>query len=134
MAKRKPKAEPAKNELAAPPRPGGAPCALDMTNDKDRAMVRDALREYPKRWAGVTPEVKQQILEDLGWARDQARACPATLTDPLAGAKVVVSVAKTFAMIEGQNQADEHKANEKPSITNINNGPTVIEIEFDKAG
>ncbi len=104
---------PTNGATTSPNAAGGAGCALDLTCEKDRALVRTQLSRYPKRWAGITDDVKDSIVDDLKWARKQARECPGTEFDPLAGAKVVISVARTLAMIEGQNQADDHHADKQ---------------------
>lgn len=86
--------------------------ALDLRTEKDRAMTRRLLQQYPRRWSAVSEAVKVQAVQDLEWARQEARDKPATEFDPLAGAKVVVSVVKTLALLERSNQLDEHHADE----------------------
>lgn len=89
---------------------GRGDCAVDATKERDRGLVRRLYSRSPKRWDGVTDEVKKTVFSDLEWARREARAKPESEADPLNGAKVVISVAKTIAVLEGANQADEHQA------------------------
>jgi len=78
-----------------------------MTNERDRGLVREATKRWPRRWRGLTAEFKDQVVEDLKTAREMALKTPATVSDPLNGAKVLISIAKTAAMMEGQHQADD---------------------------
>ena len=87
---------------------GGAGTSLDLTTEKDRGLVRTAMKSWPKRWRGLTAEFKDKIIEDLETVRKRATEFPETMSDPLNGAKVLLSVAKTAAMMEAQHQSDEH--------------------------
>lgn len=75
-------------------------------------MLRRQMTRYPKRWSGITPEVKQAVVNGLSWAIEEAQTVTVP-DDPLAGPKVVASVGKTIAMIEAQNQKDEHAEDER---------------------
>lgn len=89
---------------------GGAQSALDLTTERDRGLVRRACKEWPKRWRGLSDALKDRFIEDLKVASDAARAA---LDDPdtaMDAAKTLSSIAKTAAVIEGQNQKDEHLA------------------------
>lgn len=85
---------------------------LDTRTEADRAMLRRQMTRYPKRWSGITPEVKQAVVNGLSWAIEEAQTVTVP-DDPLAGPKVVASVGKTIAMIEAQNQKDEHAEDER---------------------
>ncbi len=98
--------------------PGGAKCALDMTDERDRGMVRRALTKYPRRWAGVDDAFKAEMIEGLKEAAAVARECIATRVDPLDAAKVIASVVRTAVAIEDQCQKDEHRAEDHARMDN----------------
>lgn len=101
------------NNPASPQIPTGqGQSSIDATQETDRAMIRHAVRNWPRRWAGLDDEFKRQVVKDLGMASDHAR----TLPDPIAAAQILVSVAKTAAMMEGQHQADEHLADKNARL------------------
>jgi hypothetical protein len=95
--------------LAAPNLSGGA---IDATNPKDQALIRNAIKEWPKRWRGLTDSFKERCVRDMEWAAEQARMAP----DALEGAKVLTSIAKTVVAMEGQQQADDHLADKNSRI------------------
>lgn len=95
---------------------GGAKCALDMSNERDRGMVREATKKWPRRWAGVDDELKGLLTEGLKSAAMVAGECMSTRVDPLEAAKVMASVAKTVVAMEAQCQADEHRAEDQARI------------------
>jgi hypothetical protein len=78
--------------------------ALDLTDPKDRAMVREAARRRPKRWRGLTPELKDKLMTQLEKATDEV----AEVTDVDKRVKLRTDIVKTGAVLEGQVQADEH--------------------------
>jgi len=102
--------------LSGPMDPGGARCALDMTDERDRGMVRKALMKRPRRWAGVDADFKAQMVEGLKEAAAVARECIAAKVDPLDAAKVIASVVRTAVAIEDQCQKDEHRAEDQERI------------------
>lgn len=77
-----------------------------MTVEKDRGLVRKAIREWSGRWRGVDDALKSAIVEDLKDARVDA----ASIQDVEKRVNARVSIAKTVIAMEGQNQADEHLA------------------------
>jgi len=89
---------------------GGAESALDMTSERDRGLVRQSLKGRPRRWAGVTDEVKLAVVMGLQKALNAATVHIENGVDVLDAAKVVASVGKTFEALEGQCQKDEHRA------------------------
>ncbi len=95
---------------------GGAGCALDMTNERDRGLVRQALKARPRRWAGVTDEVKAAVVAGLQKAMHTATVHIDNGVDALDAAKVMASVAKTFEALEAQCQKDEHRAEDHARI------------------
>lgn len=97
---------------------GGAKSALDMTDERDRGMVRRELTRHPRRWAGVDPELKQTMLEGLKEAAGVARSCMATRVDALVAAKVMTSVVTTVVAMEAQCQKDEHRAEDLERLDN----------------
>lgn len=107
----------------------GGGTSVDMASEKDRGMVRRIIQQYP-RWK--VPETdKDEYLLGLKEANRVARA---HLTDPdhsLDAARTVASIVKTAAMIEGQNQKDEHEARQderERAALNKPDGPTIIVI------
>jgi hypothetical protein len=96
--------------------------AIDATNPKDQGSIRRALTSWPKRWAGIDAAKKAKWLAQLERAGDAAEQRLYDIDDGLEAAKVVVSVVKTAAAIEGQNQADEHLQTkiENPAEVNVN--------------
>jgi hypothetical protein len=116
---------------APPPSPSVAPVepqppisidAVDATDPKDQGAIRAATRRWPKRWAGIDAAKKAKWLAQLEKAGDAAEQRLYDIDDGLEAAKVVVSVVKTAAAIEGQNQADEHLQVkvENPQELNVN--------------
>lgn len=96
--------------------PGGAGSALDLTDERDRGMVRKAIANRPRRWAGVTPEVKLAVVMGLQKALHAATVHIENGVDVLDAAKVVASVGKTFEALESQCQKDEHRAEDNARI------------------
>lgn len=103
--------------------PGQGQASIDATSEADRALVRQAITRWPKRWAGLDDTFKRQVVKDLSMASDHAR----TLDDPQATAQILVSVAKTAVMMEGQHLADEHRqdANEREDA---GKGPQAVQL------
>ena len=95
---------------------GGADSALDLTNERDRGLVRQSLKGRPRRWAGVTDEVKLAVVMGLQKALHAATVHIENGVDVLDAAKVVASVGKTFEALEGQCQKDEHRAEDQERI------------------
>lgn len=82
-----------------------AETAIDATTERDRGLLRKAMRDWPRRWRGLTPELKDRFTDDLKLASEAARA--ATESNPLEAAKVLASVTRTGAMMEAQQQTDD---------------------------
>ena len=85
--------------------------AIDPTDPKDQALVRQAVKRWPKRWRGLDDAKKDKFVEGLEEAHDTARAImkgAIDAKDQLNAAGLVLSAVKTAAIIEAQNQADEH--------------------------
>lgn len=91
---------------------GRGDCIALAAAERDRAMIREYMRKHPKRWSGITPEVKQRVIDALVWALETARDVEDP-KDPLAAHKVIASVTRTFGIIEAQNQKDDHQAEDK---------------------
>lgn len=107
--------------------------ALDPTDPKDQALIREEIKRHPARWRAMDAAKRDYVVECLGWAMDKGRHFEAGEgTHPLDGAKLVVSAARTFVAIEGQNQADEQP---RGGLVNIQvNQPTEFRLEFDRSG
>jgi hypothetical protein len=85
--------------------------AIDPADPKDQALVRQAVKRWPKRWRGLDDAKKDKFVAGLEEAHDTAREIMRGAVDPkdqLDAAGLVLSAVKTAAIIEGQNQADEH--------------------------
>lgn len=92
----------------APIAPGGD-TPLDFDSEKDRAMVRNAIRRWPKRWRGHTPEKKERYAELNALAAEKA-AQIMEADDPnlaLAGVQAVNSCVRVAVAMESQEQADD---------------------------
>lgn len=93
----------------APITSGGAASALDLTNPKDQGLARQAMKNWPKRWRGLTEEFKDRCAKQLQIAIDEADSLALAGPEGIAeAAKIRLSAVKTAAMMEGQNQSDEH--------------------------
>lgn len=77
---------------------------MDMATENDRKIVRRVVTNSPRRWAGVTPAIKAQVVEQLRLAMLEAES----IDDLPERVKARTSIAKTLVLIEGQNQKDEH--------------------------
>lgn len=88
----------------APIPSGGAATSLDMTSERDRGLVRQAIKNWPRRWAGLDKEKRARLVESLMVADEAAR----TIDDPAEKAKAIASIVRTGVMMEGQHQADQH--------------------------
>lgn len=89
------------------PVPGGAGTtmvgSLDMADEKDRGLLRRAVAGHVtknKRWHGVDDGLKERATRALGIAIEIAVASQ--------DARNIAGCVKTLAVLEGQNQADEH--------------------------
>ncbi len=89
--------------------------------------MRTAMTWWPKRWAGIDAAKKKKWTDQLECAGDVAEVLmnqSPDVADKLDAAKVLVSVVKTGAMMEGQNQSDDHKRrdieNPRSSSTQVN--------------
>ena len=101
---------------------GGGDSALDLTNERDRGLVRKATRQWPKRWAGLDPEFKSRCKKQLEIAIDEADSVAMSGTEGAVAeaAKIRLSVVKTAVMMEGQNQKDDHaEAGVASTTTNV---------------
>ncbi len=89
---------------------GGTQSALDMSSEDDRAMVREAMKRWPKRWRGLSDDRKEGFISGLTEAGAVARQ-HLNSDDPgvaLDAAKAVSSIVKTAVQMEAQIQADDH--------------------------
>lgn len=97
---------------------GGADSGLDLTSPADQALARQAVKNWPKRWRGITSDKKEKWVEQLARAGDAA-ADLVDSPDPqtrLQAVSAMTSVVRTAAAIEGQNQADEHVADKNERL------------------
>lgn len=104
---------------ASIPSGGATLLGLDLTNPKDQAMVRQAIKSWPKRWRGLSDAKKDRFVEDIEIGSDIAREIAQNSEDPDLKLKAVMclhSGARTVGMMEGQNQADEHLADKNARL------------------
>jgi hypothetical protein len=81
--------------------------ALDMASDKDRGALRRKLgdgaeRSHRPRWPGIDDETKARYVKALSIAL--------SISLRKEDQRGINGCVKTLAMLEGQNQADEHTA------------------------
>lgn len=82
---------------------------IDLTDPKDQALARQAMKNWPKRWRGLTAEFKERCTKQLQIAIDEADSLAMTGPEGVAdAAKIRLSAVKTAVMMEGQNQSDDH--------------------------
>lgn len=121
---------------------GGAGTSLDMASEKDRALIRTAMKRWPKRWRGLTDAHKDSFANGLVVANEAAVKMIADPThDPdlrLKAISAAASCARTAVMMEGQNQADEHEEEkcrrlDSGSPTNIQENRVIV-VKFDDRG
>ena len=90
----------------------GGDDGVDPRCEADRGAIRKASQRWPRRWAGIDAAKKKKWTDQLECAGDVAETLMNQADDAetkLNAAKTLVSVVKTAAMMEGQNQSDEHK-------------------------
>jgi hypothetical protein len=98
---------------------GGAECSpLDLSTEKDRGMVRNAMRHWPKRWRGLNKAKKQEFVDSLTEANETARRQlqAETPAAALAAASAVASIVRTAVMMEGHNQTDYWNADKNARL------------------
>lgn len=118
---------------------GGALTSLDMSSEKDRGMVRQAMKRRPKRWRGLADEVKDEFLEGLLGAHRKAVSVMQGAEDESVALKAVGevgSIVRTAVMMEGQHQADEHldEKNGRLDSGQITDAVRVVRVAFDEGG
>ncbi len=94
--------------IIAPILVGGAQ-SLDVMSEKDRALIRQASKNWPRRWRGLSDATKDQFAEALVQANK--RMCDAmsnaeSLGEAVQAASSIASIVRTAVMMEGQNQTD----------------------------
>lgn len=107
---------------------------IEGGNVKDQALMRQAMKNWPRRWRAITPEKKDKWLADMERAKD---AAVGLVHDPdadtaLKAIGAVVSATKTLVMMEAQNQADDHAELRaaKPDVqVNINQKRVEISVQ-----
>lgn len=104
--------------------------SLNMTDEHDRGTLRRKIDDGQKRrrWDGVTDEFKAQAIQAL-----KAALYMATTAKDHRGINGCV---KTLALIEGQNQKDDHfeAGGGRGDVTvNVQQNQTIV-VEHDRAG
>lgn len=80
-------------------------------NPRDAGMVNEAIRRWPKRWRGQTPEMKEAIVADLDAGRRKARELMDEAAEPetaLSAIGALNACARSQIAIEAQEQSDDH--------------------------
>jgi len=117
----------------APIHSGGG--GIDATDPKDQAAMRKAMTSWPARWRGITPERKEKWVAQLVQAGDAASDLVESAADAetrLSAIGAMTSVVRTAAMIEGQNQNDDHLRDKNERLDagkateNVNHGVKFI--------
>lgn len=91
---------------------GGAPSSLDLSNPKDRGLLRVAMADWPKRFRAITPEKRDNWVNEL----EDVRATIVNIaTKPDAPDAMKLDAAREFnncirtsAMLDAMQQKDEH--------------------------
>lgn len=87
----------------------GKELSLDMSSSKDRALLNQAVKSWPKRWRGLSDAVKAELAAGLHEANAVARR-ELNGESPLEAAKAVAQIVGVAVRMEGQQQADDHHA------------------------
>lgn len=117
---------------------GGESSALDLAGtdrqaERDRGALRQALKNWPKRIAGIDDARKRRWLADLDLCRDKTIGCIID-ADPVVGVGLLTSIVKTEVAMEALNQKDEHaQAGLNATTVNVQNN-TVIQVKHDRLG
>lgn len=118
---------------------GGAKTALDMSNERDRGMLRQAAKNTPARFRKITPELRDLWVDDLELAR---KTCKDLLVDEKGDAKQlgadlkldisaeIRSCIRTGAVLDAMNQGDEHQAQDIARGKGV--GPTFVQVNFNQ--
>lgn len=77
---------------------------IDASDPKDRGLIREAIKRWPKRWRGLSPELKDKIAGQL----ETACAKLNEINDPSEWIKAARCIQATAIDMEGQVQKDEH--------------------------
>lgn len=93
----------------APMPSGGAGCALDMSDERDRAMVRRAVADWPARMRSMNPERRDRLVDDLFEILDEAKG----IEDLTERCRVRESCVRTGVAMVKVQQADDHKLLDK---------------------
>ena len=88
---------------------GGASGGLNLRDPKDQALLRQALKEWPGRWRGITEAKRDLYLEQLDKAIDDADALAEKPETREKAAAIRVSIVKTAVAIDSVQQRDDHK-------------------------
>ena len=72
-------------------------------------MLNEAIRTWPKRWRGLSDAVKAELAAGLHEANAVARR-ELNGESPLEAAKAVAQIVGVAVRMEGQQQADDHHA------------------------
>lgn len=86
--------------------------ALDLSDPRDRAAIRNAIKEWPKRFRAITPEKRDNWVNDLedarATAKDIADGDGTPMEMKLQAVQVVRSCVQTSGMLDTMQQRDEH--------------------------
>ena len=116
---------------------GGGFSTLDPTSPKDQALIRKVAERAGSRWP-ISGEARAKVVAGLEKAMDAADALLAA-GEARDGGNLHASVAKTFAVLDKLNQADEHLEDKNARLdagkaTELVHTAAVIALPADVAG
>ncbi len=100
-------------ELTTPNAPGGVGNSFGSIipeTEKDRGLMREAMKRWPKRWRGLNEKTKDEMAESLRRANEAAALALTECQDPAQVVSItgaIASIVRTAVMMEGQNQTDD---------------------------
>ena len=107
------------------------PSPMDLKQqERDRALTRNAIRDWPKRFKRITEAVKDRIVDGLVANLEEAEG----VEDTADRCKIRESSARTLIMAERLNQADEHKMIDKVVPDPESKEPRKFVVTFDRCG
>ncbi len=81
--------------------------SIDLNNEKDRGLVRTAMKWWPGRWRGLSDTVKDEMAATLRQANQVMAVALATDSqNAYQAVSAIASIVRTAVMMEGQNQTD----------------------------
>ncbi len=88
---------------------GAESTSIDVESEKDRGLIREAIKRWPKRWRGLSDGLKDQFADALAQANARmlsAMNSAESVGEAVQAAGAIASIARTAVAMEGQNQTD----------------------------